>query len=474
MSQSVMVLEYNELVPDLLDRFIAEGHLPNFKRLRDESIVAVTDAEEEAPLLEPWIQWVTVHSGVSFAEHKCFDLNSGAQFKGPRIWDLVSQAGGSVWICGSMNAGVANGSINGHILPDAWATEFQALPLGFFEPYTNLVRRYVQEHSATRTNVGLRDILQFVRFMIQNGLSATTVWSTVRQLASEKLDHTQWRRATILNRLQWDLFKSIYRSKQPTFATFFLNSTAHFQHFHWREMEPNRFSVKPRDEDVRVYGEAILFGYQQMDKLVGEALDLAGPETTVVMCTALSQQPMLTFEDEGGRQIFRHHDHKTLLDFAGVSNFLEYSPIMSQQFILNFANSNAAEEAADRISALRMETGEQLMLGRVDGTKVLCGCLIDSPPPQEALFSGSASNDTLQFWDCFYPLEALRSGMHHPDGALWIRTPSRRHAKMARKVSLREIAPTLLSCAGIDTDQTFAFPAIKEVCHSLEPELADC
>ena len=112
--------------------------------------------------------------------------------------------------------------------------------------------------------------------------------------------------------------------------------------------------------------------------------------------------------------------------------------------------------------------------GRVDGAKVLCGCLIDSPPPQEALFSGSVSNNTLRFWDCFYPLEALRSGMHHPDGALWIRTPSRRHATMARKVSLREIAPTLLSCAGINTDQTFAFPAIKEVSQSLERELAGC
>ena len=38
MSSSVIVLEFNELVPDLLDRFMASGHLPNFKRLRDQSV----------------------------------------------------------------------------------------------------------------------------------------------------------------------------------------------------------------------------------------------------------------------------------------------------------------------------------------------------------------------------------------------------------------------------------------------------
>ena len=43
---SVILLELNELVPQLLDRFIAEGRLPNFERLRKESLVFTTDAEE--------------------------------------------------------------------------------------------------------------------------------------------------------------------------------------------------------------------------------------------------------------------------------------------------------------------------------------------------------------------------------------------------------------------------------------------
>jgi len=51
----MIVLEFNELSPALMETFIDQGYLPNFKRLRDESSVFTTDAEEVAPNLDPWI-----------------------------------------------------------------------------------------------------------------------------------------------------------------------------------------------------------------------------------------------------------------------------------------------------------------------------------------------------------------------------------------------------------------------------------
>ena len=89
----IVLLEFNELSPTLITNFISEGHLPNFKRLRDESQTWVTDAEEAAPNLEPWIQWVTVHSGLSYDEHGIFHLGDGDKLKVKCIWDLASDAG---------------------------------------------------------------------------------------------------------------------------------------------------------------------------------------------------------------------------------------------------------------------------------------------------------------------------------------------------------------------------------------------
>ena len=469
MSNRVIVLEFHELVPSLLDQFIRDGHLPNFKTLRDSAITATTDAEEEAPQLEPWIQWVTVHAGVPFSEHRCFDLNDGARFKAPRIWDLVSDAGGRVWVCGSMNAGVQSSNINGYVLPDAWASEVEAVPARFFEPYTRLVRAYVQEHSSGKPNVSTADVSRFARFMVANGLSAKTVWTTLRQLIEERRSASKWRRATILDRLQWDLFRAVYKANKPQFATFFLNSTAHFQHFHWREMEPELFTVKPSSADLATYRDAILFGYKQMDQLVGEALSLAGSDTSVVLCTALSQKPMLTHEEAGGRQIFRHHDHQALLQFAGVAGGYEYAPIMSQQFILTFGSEIEAEAALAKIDTLRLDDRQQVMWGKLDGIKVLTGCAVETPPAENAMVSSGASSEKHRFFDMFYPLDALRSGMHHPDGVLWVRTPSRRHVAMDRKVSLLEVAPTLVALAGVDTPHQFQREPISEVLDALKP-----
>ena len=53
----LILLEFNELTPALLERFMSEGRLPNFKRLYEESMVYTTDAEESGDTLNPWVQW---------------------------------------------------------------------------------------------------------------------------------------------------------------------------------------------------------------------------------------------------------------------------------------------------------------------------------------------------------------------------------------------------------------------------------
>lgn len=453
-AMSTIVLEFNELSPALIDRFIAEGELPNMARMRDGGFSAVTDAEEEAPNLEPWIQWVTVHTGMSFNEHGCFNLNEGAALNAPRIWDLTSAAGQSNWICGSMNGGVQPG-FKGHYLPDPWATESPALPAGYFDGFANLVRAYVQEHSA-RPDVSAGDFARFGAFMVRHGLSAGSVLAALKQLAEERAANVKWRRAMILDRLQWDVFASLWKREKPDFATFFLNSTAHFQHFHWREFEPELFKVRSSDEDQKAFAETVSEGYRNMDRIVGQAMALAGKSHNLVLLTALSQQPMLTHEDDGGRQIFRHRDIGGLLAFAGVEPGWEYAPIMSQQFLLHFASEDAAAAAAAKIEGLRLSDGRQPMWARRTGVTLDAGCMIEQIPAEETQVLSTASNAARGFFELFYPLEALRSGKHHPDGVFWVHGPGIAPQRLTDRVSLRAVAPTLAALAGVEGEFVFA------------------
>jgi hypothetical protein len=70
--------------------------------------VFVTDAGEDPPALNPWIQWVTLHSGRSFAEHGVFHLGDAPSSSTPMLWDSVCAEGHTAWICG-MNISVKPG-----------------------------------------------------------------------------------------------------------------------------------------------------------------------------------------------------------------------------------------------------------------------------------------------------------------------------------------------------------------------------
>jgi hypothetical protein len=135
--------------------------------------------------------------------------------------------------------------------------------------------------------------------MVSHGLSTPTIRAIVQQLIRERRGKSRWKRAVLLDKLQWDVFRHYYEKLRPALATYFLNSTAHLQHMYWRNMDPEAFRIQPTAAEQAEYGNAILYGYQEMDDILGRFLQLADERTTLVLCTALSQQPCLIHEDKG-------------------------------------------------------------------------------------------------------------------------------------------------------------------------------
>lgn len=464
MAGPVIVLEFNELTPSLMDRFIGEGSLPNFAKLRRESVVCISDAEEDPPSLEPWVQWVTVHTGLSRAEHKVADLDDGPKLREPRVWDMVSDAGKKAWVCGSMNAGIQTDGFHGLFLPDPWTTSVEPHPRELFRPYYHFVRSYVQEYTRDKPPLSKADHLRFARFMATNGLAPKTVAATVRQLVSERGSGARWQRAAILDKLQWDVFRHHYRKLKPALSTFFLNSTAHYQHYYWRNLDPDRFLLQPSDDEQARYADAIRFGYRKMDEIVRDCLDLAGPDATIVFCSALGQQPMSKYDAGSGKQHFKPTDPAALVRFAGVDAPHTYAPVMAENFFLHFESEDVAEDARQKLLALRLDGDAPVMDIQRHGARLHAGCVVITTPPEGATVSAPGTGLTAGFHDLFYQATGLKSGMHHPDGILWIRTPERTHFEVQRKVSLREIAPTLLALCGVGIPAgRFAFPPMPEV-----------
>jgi hypothetical protein len=444
----MIVLEFNELSPILMETFIEQGYLPNFQRLRDRSQVFTTDAEEVSPTLNPWIQWVTAHSGLSFDEHGIHRLGDGHKLAVKSLWDIISDAGKTVLVCGSMNIKY-NKPIRGVVVPDPWTVGVSAYP-DELAPYYLFVQRNVHEYTNDRVRLSKGDYARFLRFMITHGLSAHTITSIVRQLAGEKLSggKGRWKRATILDKLQRDVFLHYLKTERPAFSTFFLNSTAHFQHAHWRNMDPEPFKIKPTHADQAEYQYAVRYGYEEMDRLVGDIVAAAPPDAVIVLATALSQQPCLIYEDLGGKTFYRPRVSEKLLEFVGITDCRSVETVMSEQFRLRFESEAAATSAAAGLSALRVNGEEAMFVERRD-RNVFAGCKIFSQVEPSAMLEGGPNGTFVGFFRIFYQVESLKSGMHHPDGILWMAIPGMKPSTHHTKVSLRNVAPTLLAMFGI-------------------------
>jgi hypothetical protein len=460
---SMIVLELNELCPPLLDRFIAAGDLPNLARLRTESMVCVTDAGEPQGRLNPWIQWVTAHTGVGFDEHGVFKLGEGANLTIPTIADAVGDAGGSVWLCGPMNV-VPTKPVHGRWLPDPWNPDDSLVPADM-APFAGFVRANVQEHSNAAHRLSPRAYISFLTFMARHGLSFATVRATAAQLVGERVGRrARWRRAALLDRFQWDVFRHVLRGERPTLATYFSNTVAHNQHLFWRYMDPEPFELKPTDAERATYGDAIRSAYREADRLVGDALVLAGAETTLVLCTALSQQPYLLKEAEGGKRFYRPHDIADFVRQLGVVGVDRVAPVMSEQFHLFFRDEPAASVAEVALRDATVGDDPAFTVRRV-GTDLLTGFSPGHDLPADAVIDVPATGARVPVHAALYRSETAKSGYHHPEGALWIRSRGLPATVVDESVPLLAVAPTLLTLLGVAVPSTMTTPAIERVTH---------
>jgi hypothetical protein len=434
-NQRLILLEFNELCPHLVDWFIDEGALPNFKRLRDASETFITHTNED--VLEPWIQWVTVHTGVPLSEHGIKDLDEGEKLTYNTFWDGLAEE--NVLLMSPMNVKFRrrNQSL---FMPDPWAAS--QVPSAELEPFYNFIRAAVNSHART-DRLDLKIAATAVRFLLAHGLTFETLAAAFSQLFNEKFARrdVKWRRATILDRLLWDVFAHFWRgSRRPRVGIFFSNATAHYQHKYWSHHDPSLFSLKPNAAEVETYGNVIRFGYQAHDRLIGKAIALAEPGTAIALCTALSQQPMLDYEVRGGKHMFLVKDFAALQSALGTRATARVEALMAEESWLHFATEADGADGYRKFSSAKTGDGRALFkLRGFDGKSFIIGCGVFASEVDAHTTIVNAAGAAAPFHEYFLRMETVTTAKHHPDGIFWIMSgdPSRR----APKVRLAETLP---------------------------------
>lgn len=254
-----------------------------------------------------------------------------------------------------------------------------------------------------------------------------------------------------------DIFRHYWRKYLPGYATFFLNSTAHYQHAYWRHMAPDSFQHRAPEAEETKYRDAILFGYQNMDRLLGEFFKLEAQGAQLVLMTALSQQPFLKYEDIGGQNFYRPRNIDALLSEISITSG-DIQPVMTHQYRLRMDDVDMRDTASAALSSLTVD-GKQVFDVAQEEDGLYFGCQLRTRlQPGTTMLIG---NREAAFFDHFYRIEDIKSGCHHPDGVLWVKGGT--HCQHAEKVSILDWFPTVLDHFGLDASGRVGTSLLSEL-----------
>jgi hypothetical protein len=454
----VLLLELNEITWTLIEPMLARGQLPNLARLRRDGAWGAPRSVDLPPHLDPWITWVTVHTGVPRAVHGASVLEQdAATIRTPRTWDHAVAAGRSIGVFGSISAYPPR-PVPGFMVPGPFAPGPETFP-PYLEPVQRVNRMQVRIHNRIEPESRLRSMARDGLGLLALGLTPRTLVRAGLQLARERLvPHRRWRRVALQPLVNFDVFARLYRRYRPDYATWHTNHVAHYMHHYWRAHDDSGFLAPASPEEKRRFGAAVEYGYRIADELIGRALRLVDRDTVLVVASSMGQKPYVSEEYRAGRLGVSFRSLDRVLEIIGASGVVRSYPVMAPQW--NLVIPDAAERARVRTALLRAhreggpgETREAFAVTETgDILTVNPKGLAQRHPALRYFFPGSpgAAAEGYAFADLFdIQAPTAKEGMHDPVGTLLLWGPGIRAGLELRDTSNLDIAPTLLALLGV-------------------------
>lgn len=436
-TKQLLFLELNEINFDFLEHYIAQGELPHFRDFFARHGFEQTESEQKYDELEPWIQWVTAHTGLTYAEHRVFRLGDIVDTDIPQIWEQLEEAGFKVGAVSPMNAKYRLRS-PAFFIPDPWTdTEAHAQPIDvrFFQA----IRQAVNDNATGRFKK--KSAIDFVVGGLRNASPANYSKYLSLIMSARK---APWSKALFLDQALTDLFVRSVRTQKPGFASLFLNAGAHIQHHYMFNSSAYDGPHRNPAWYVTPGQDPLLDVYRLYDRILGQ-VQRAFPQARIMLATGLHQVPY-------GKPEFywRLVDHAALLRELEVP-FVAVEPRMSRDFLVRCASAEDAREAERRLLLAQAESGTPVFIVDNRGTDlfVMLGYPNDIPDGM-AVVAGNQRIDDFRRHVAFV---AIKNGEH--DGGGYFSDNGRVSAKHNR-FPLAAIPDRIRAALGVGLDRPAA------------------
>jgi hypothetical protein len=277
-AKRLFILELNEFNRDLLFDAAKVYGYQNILRLKSlKEATTLTSDTYESDFLEPWVQWVNVHTGKESKTHQIKHLGDVPDCEYPQIWEALSKRSISSGVWGALNAKRGNAKHCHYFLPDPWTFSEQAYP----DQLNGLLNfpRYLATHRTRLSVFGiLNTLLPFLKTLMSFEILMEMFKRSPLALKTIlKYPKHEFAGFCFLEYLSGLVFLNHWKKQEFRLGILFFNSIAHVQHYHWKG-----FDFKNN--------EKIKYCLYFIDLFLGKVYSELRTEDKLIVMNALSQE----------------------------------------------------------------------------------------------------------------------------------------------------------------------------------------
>lgn len=426
----MILLALNELNLDYIKGYVSQGKLSNFGTLLKNGVVTTT-SENKYELLEPWIQWATVQTGMTYEEHQVFRL--GDMVDRPEVYQIfedLENSGLSVGAISPFNADNRLASSK-FFIPDPW-TQTKASGGYIIEKLSRTVSRFVNSNASGR--VGPLDVIWLLLgFIVYVRFKR---WPKFFKLIS--LRKKPGVKAAILDMILLEVFVTLQKKHKPDYSHLFFNGGAHVQHHYMFNSSQYKGDFNNPEWYCPSDWDPILMMLETYDTIIGDLLESG---ERIIGVTGLHQVP-----HEEQTFYWRPVAHKDFLLECGLDGEFNVIPRMSRDFLVEVSDDKHALVIETHLNQFTDSVWSKQVFS-VDnrGTSLFVEVVYDDDIVEGMSFNGpkGISIGSLKSKLAFV---AIKNGKHDGIGYVFSNMPM----DLPQQIKLTEVYDFIKRCALVD------------------------
>lgn len=238
MDKKLLLIELNEFNFDFIKKGIKKYNCPNIKRLFEKkNIKTYTNDALQDYNLDPWVQWVSVHTGKTSAKHKIHRHGETLRKDIDQIWDKLSKKKICCSIWNPVNGVYRNNKRIKIFFPDPWSFKENPKPKKL-QSFLKLPRYY----SMNYTDINYTKIIKYFFEFLTPLIFSKSFFNLLKLMPSIlpiliKQGLKNYILFFLIDLINLLVFKNEIKKNFTSFNLIFINSLAHFQHNNWDKKE---------------------------------------------------------------------------------------------------------------------------------------------------------------------------------------------------------------------------------------------